>query len=682
MKKEDKETLNEQPKVEETPAEETPVEDAKVEEPINAQPEVEIKEETPAEEKPADENIKEEQPVDDAPIVIDNTVEAPTQPIQDVPRYAKIKEPMSKKKKITILVASIVAFIAVFSILFFPLYFCYFQGRVHIYKAEDFAKVESGKRIVIEKNVVVEGDLDLSQYDCSIDLSGHDLTVEGKLSLGNSVEVGTLKKGEYTSKGILTVGSLNVSGSDFNFASSLIVKDAIQVVANTATFNSIDLVTEAAFTANSITFNAPLSVASEATVVAFENCPSVVFNADNGASTTYFVNSNVVLNNSAKTNKFDLDKTSTLQAYGELSAVSGGNVVAMLKGHTCQSYDGVNVLAIYDAFNDTYTATNCTSLLYLETLPAPADFIVSEEGGVFKAVCAEVEPEDSVRYQFIFDSQKFDITDEPSIDITSALKAAGAATHKLQVYALGNYSFDALKTLAELGVPVSTTLYLDSEEPATLEYSYTLKLSTPTNVEAKVDKDDNVLLSYSPVDFADYYVLTVDGTDKYILTSLSKEAFESSYASVASEYGNKIIQYTLPSLVNIRADITEQVSPLGYHSLRLVAASFSKEIETSKEAMTSYKTTKKITLTDADIVAQSTSNGDGTYTNTITINNCEEGKIFKLVINGTEEVRLSNSRTYTFTSTKSFKGNTVVVTAEAYGFYEAATTSPIIFVEV
>lgn len=672
MKKENKnETLNEQ-----TIPEEEKVEKEQAEVPQEETPQEETPVEQPVEDVKVEENNTEstqQEPVDpNAPIVIDNTVEAPTQPIQDVPRYAKIKEPMSKKKKITILVASIAAFIVVFSIVFFPLYFCYIQGRIHIYDASDFIAQE-GKRFVLEKDIVVEGDLDLAASSCPIDLNGHNLTVEGTLTLGNSIEVGTLKKGEYTSKGLLIVDSLVVNGGNFNFASSVTAK-TITLTAENVSFDSVSLVTEAAFTANSIEFKAPLTVSSEDTIIGFKNCSSVVFKAEVQASTVFFENSNVILNNTATANKFAfdsdlIDSTSTLQAYGKLQAVTGGKKVVMLKGHECNSYDGINILAIYDAFNDTYTATNCDTIVYLETLPAPVDFIVSEEGGSFRAVCAEVEPKGIVKYQFYFDDQKYEVSNDPSVDITDALKAAGAATHKLQVYTIGNYSFDGLDDMTLVN---GKTLYLDSEVPATLEYAYTLKLTTPKAVS--VTKDDKTIsLSYTPVEFADYYVLTIDGTEKYILTSSSKETFESEHASIASEYGNKIIQYDIPSLVNIKAEITDQVSSLGYHSLRLVACSFSKEIETSKEAMTSYKTTKAITLNPADVVAQSKKNDDGTYTNTITINNCEEGKVFLLDIEGIGEVRLSNERTYTFVSTKSYVGRVVSITAEAYGFYEATT---------
>ena len=675
MKKEDKETLNEQPKVDETEVAAAAEEQPKVEEPVKEEPKAE-EAEAPKEEEPKVEDKKEETPVDpDAPIVIDNTVEAPTQPIQDVPRYAKIKEPMTKKKKITILVIAIVAFIALFSIVFFPLFFCYIQGRIHIYNADDFV-AQAGKRFVLEKDIVVNGDLNLAESGCSIDLNGHNLTVDGTLTLGNSIEVGTLKKGEYTSKGLLTVNSLAVDGSNFNFASAVVSKSDIKLNAETVTFNSVSLVTEAAFTAKSITFNAPLSVSSETTVVAFQNCESVVFNAEIGASTVYCENTNIVLNNSCTAHAFELNDESTLQAYGKLDSVKGGKKVAMLKGHECTAYEGVNVLAIYNAFNDTYTATDCNTIVYLETLPAPVDFIVKEEGSSFIATCAEVEPEGVVQYQFIFDSQKLEITSEPETDITDLVKHAGAATHKLQVYTIGNYNFETLDTQALVS---GTTLYLDSETPATLEYSYTLKLSTPTNVEVKIDGDDNVFLSYSPVDFADYYVLTVDNADKYILTSLTKEEFESAHASVASEYGNKIIQYNMPSLVNIKAPITEQVSSLGYHSLRLVAASFSKEIETSKQAMTSHKKNKKLVLNSTDIVAETVENSNGTYTNTITINNCEGAKLFKIIIKG-EEIRLSTGRTYSFTSDKSYAGEIVTVQAEAFEFYEASDAQVATFI--
>ena len=95
MSEEKKDEL--QPNVEEQNVEET--EATKVEEPAEAPVE------QPVEEQPKVDDVKEEEKVEeqaaasdkeDAPIVIDNTAEAPIQPIQDLPRTAKLKEPMSK----------------------------------------------------------------------------------------------------------------------------------------------------------------------------------------------------------------------------------------------------------------------------------------------------------------------------------------------------------------------------------------------------------------------------------------------------------------------------------------------------------------------------------------------------------------------------------------------------------
>ena len=668
MDKKEKDTLD-QPKVEEEKdiAQETPVEE---------QP---IVEEAPKEEAP---KAEEEKPVEDAvpedtnkdePIVIDNTVAPPTQPIQDLPRTAKIKEPMSKQKKITILVASIVAFIAIFSIVFFPLFFCYIQGRIHVYNADDF-QAQAGKRFVLEKDIVVEGDLNLAGAACSIDLNGHNLTVDGTLTLGKdetTLEVGTLKKGAYTAKGTLTVNALNVTGGDLNFASSVLSKTSVTVSANKVTFNGLSLVTEGSFIAKDIVFAGPLTVSSETTVIGFENCESVKFNAEVGASTTYFVNSNAELNAGATAKGFDLDENSTLQAYGTLTSVSGGKKVAMLQGHTCSKYEGIKTLAIYEAFKDEYSVINCDTVVYLETLPTPVDFYVKEDDSRFYAYCAKVNSYDGVKYKFYLDSQVCEDIDGQSIlstnyvDITKQLSEAGAATHKLEAYALGNYDFATLDTTAYVS---GTTLYLDCITPATIEYTYTLKLATPKKAEAKKESDGNVYLYFADVEFADYYVATIDGTTKYILTNLSKETFEQKYSSVAAQYANNIIQYTKDGL--IKAPITEQISTLGYHSIRLVASSFSKEIETSKETMASYKTTKPVTLTEADITAVCTEIEKGKYETVITISNCEEGKVFKLTING-EDIRLSNTKTYTYTSTTSLAGSTVTVVAEAYGYYEA-----------
>ena len=658
--------VEDQPKVEEEPKVEEPVKDE--------QPKVE---ETKEEETPAPvENTE------DTPIVIDNTAEPPVQPIQDLPRTAKLKEPMSKNKKIAIVVISVIAFIAIFSVVFFPLYFCYFQGRIHIYNGEDFVEAasaaSSSKRFVLEKDIVVTQDLNLAGSTSSIDLNGHNLTVEGTLYIGApdaTINVGTLKKGQYTEKGLVTVNGLVVSGKDTNFASAVISKGSVKVTANNVVFNTISAVDEAFFNVNAITFNGAISVSSEATSFVFKDCKSVVFGAEVNGNSVSFESSNIVLNKPAVGHNFILDDLSTLKAYGKLDSVTGGKKVAMLQGHSCASYTNVQLLAIYNPSEDTYTATNIGKLVYVETLPAPVDLMVSEEGGVFRAICAKVNSYAGVKYQFTLDDKKYDATENNFVDITADLKSAGAATHTVKAAVIGNFDYD---TLNAENLVSGQTLYLDCETPTSIEYSYTLKLSTPTNVDMVV-YDGNVYLSFAAVDFADYYVVTIDGTTKYVLTIDSPEKFIAEHASVANEYGNKVIQ-AQALYGQYGAALTEQLSALGYHSLRLVACSFSKEIETSKETMTSYKTEKQINLIEENITATATRNSDGTYTNTITIANCEDGKIFKIVIGG-KEVRISNT-TYTFTSETSLVGTDVEVTAEAYGYYLASVARVVKIAEI
>ncbi|MBE5763103.1 MAG: hypothetical protein E7338_02650 [Clostridiales bacterium] len=651
----------------------------------------EVQEEPTVEEAPIDtpvENKEEEQkqeeapsipdaPKDEAPTIIDNTAEPPVAPIQELPRTAKLKEPMSKQKKIAIIVISVVAFIALFSVVFFPLYFCYIQGRIHVYDASDFVP-QDGKRFVLEKDIVVDADLDLSSSTCSIDLQGHNLTVNGTLTIGKNdttIQVGTLKKGDYTQKGLLKVGTLNVNGESgaLNIASSLIVSSALNVNAKSVNLNTVTLTGGATITAESFVVNGPFAVSSDTTTLTLNNCAQAIFNDEVGANVISINDSNVVLNAKVKANNLVLNDASSLVCHGEVKSINGGKKVAMMKGHNCPTYENVNILAIYDAFNDTYTATNCAKIVYLETLPTPVDFFVSEEGGVFQAICAKVDKYDAIKYRFFLDAKQYEDSIYNYVDITSDLKAAGAATHKLQAYALGNYDFATLETQT---LENGQTLYLDCETPATLDYSYTLKLSTPTKVSTR-DYELNAYIEFDSVEFADYYVVTIDKDTKVVLTNLTRDEFLAQYASIASQYGNNVVQYTSQFGHNA-APLTSQLSALGFHSLRLVACSFASEIETSKEAMTSYKTTKQIVLVDSNVTATSKQNNDGTYTNTVSIANCEDGKVFVITIDG-KDIRISNSKTYTFITDSSMVGEKVTVKAEAYGYYTESASQTVDF---
>lgn len=676
---------DEEKKVEETPVEDTTItqaEETNEEAPKTEDiPQVE-EEKTQPEEEPKEE-VKDEIPQEekkDETIIIDNAAEAPVQPIQELPRTAKLKEPMTKKKKITIIVIAIVAFIALFSVVFFPVYFCYIQGRIHIYDASDFVP-EDGKRFVLEKDIVVESDLDLSASTCSIDLNGHNLTVKGTLTLGTNdatINVGTLKKGAYTATGLLTTGTLKVAApeSTININSALVVNDTIDMEAKDITLNNLSANIAASFTANSLTVNGPFTATNEATTLTLTNCTSVNFNEAVEVKNVTVVNSNVTLSAAGSMKNVNLDATSTLIANGSIDSVNGGLKVAMLKGHTCPSYTNVNILAIYNAFEKTYSATNCSKIVYLETLPTPVDLVVSEEGGVFNVICAKVDKFDGVTYKFLSDSVVLESEDAHNnyVNITSYLKQNGAATHKLEAYALGNFDFSTLDTQTLFD---GQTLYLDCETPATLDYTYTLKLSTPKNVQM-TNYDGQVYITLNEVEFADYYVVTVDGSTKVLVAKDTKEDFEKANPSIAAQYGQNYVQYT--SLFGvIGANMSSYVEELGYHALRIVASSTVKEIETSKEAMTSYKTEKKIQLQKDAITATSTQNNDGTYTNTITISNAENGKVFAITING-KTIRISNTNTYTFSSDTSMVGEDVTIVAEAYGYYLESDPEIITFI--
>ena len=656
------------------PQEETNLEDKKEDIKAEEAPQEEVKEEpaidTVAQDVAA--NQEEQAPTTDAPTIIDNTAEAPIQPIQDLPRTAKLKEPMSKKKKITIIVISIVAFIALFSVIFFPVYFCYVVGRIHVYDASDFVP-EDGKRFVLEKDIVYEGDLNLLGSSCSIDLNGHDLQVTGTLSIGKNdalIQVGTLKKDSYTAKGNLSCGVLDINSelSDVNIATSFDANE-VKVNAKNVTFTNATIREKAAFTAQSIKLNGTMTT-NDATAFDFTNCANVELYATLNPQNITATASNIQMFTDAKVNNITLDATSTLVSYGEVKSITGGDKVAMLKGSSCPSFEGVNILALYNAFEKKFTAKNITKTVYLETLPAPVDFYVSDENGKFTAKCTPVDAFDGIRYKFIVDDGEPIILQTNEYDITDYLRNKGAASHRLQAYVLGNYSFDTLADLAEDG----KTLYLDSENANVISYIYTLKLTTPKNLSAYEEELESCL-AFDKVEFADYYLATIDKETKVAIAE-NKASFEANHPGIAAY----VVEYSKVSDSRYKAILTEQLKGLGYHSIRLVACSFVNEIETSKEAMTSYKTTKKIDLIPEDVSATSELI-DGVYVNTITIN-CEEAKMIILNIDD-EQIRITAQdglATYTFTSSDiSYVGKTFTIQAEAYEFYKASDVKVITF---
>ena len=622
-------------------AAEEKVEETK-EETTDAQEKETVEEEKKEEETPA--ATEEEKPNSfevnsSGEIVIDNTQDVATTPAPVLDRTVKVKEPMDKKKKIMIISIAVAAIIVIFSAIFFPCYF-YYKDKIMVASAEDFV-AEEGKYFFLKKDIEVDN-LDLSNSNCSIDLNGHTLTVKKTLTLSTSgnttIEIGTRKKGEYTNKGTLVVDNLVVTAANasFNFAIPVTIANSASITTKNLTLNGMSVVSTATITSENVKLNGKITVADENTTVTFNNCAKVTIADSIEASNVDFTGTNnIQVNKKANLNNIKLSKETTAQIYGTVESINGGKKVAMLAENICSNYEDVKLLAIYkpDTTEDLYIK-NCEKFIRLDKLSAPKDLIVNETNGTFILTTAKID--EAKEYKILINGEFFNNTTDGTYDLTSYLASHGASTYKIQVFALGDYNFDTLEEITD------GTAYMDASEPVSYSYEYTLKLTTPSNVEPIKDSaTGNVKLYFDKVNYADYFVVKVDNQTVTFKTSELEEAADGRWI----------------------ADISTQVSELGYHSIKIAAYSNSAQIIHSKDALTSYKTTKRIELTDTKATATYTVE-NGKYVTTITVDEVEGSSIFEITVGDNVYNTTLNTLTITTDAIPTIK-----IKALANGFY-------------
>ena len=586
-------------------------------------------------------------------ILIDNTLDVEPKVQVPLDHKAKLKEPLTKKKKIMIACIAAAVVVVLFCSIFFPCFF-YFKGKIMVNDASDFnTEKTAGKYFVLKKDIVVDSDLDLTNIDSSIDLNGHNLTVNGKLIIStdssNTINIGTKNKNSYKAKGILKANDIeiNAPNANLNIASTTIILGSLNVAdINNIDLSGVSIVNSSTINgANEVNIKEAIAAANTDITFTFSNCTSVNIYGKIEVENTIFENSNIVSYSSSTMHSIQLNADSTAQIYGAVDKITGGKKVAMLDNYSCPIYENVILLAIYKPYTSSFTTTNCSKVVYIEKLDTPVDLIVNEDEGSFKATCARIEGFPYVKYNFTYDgtitkNKSSGNIDDHFYDITSLLKQEnGAATISISAYAVGNYNFD---TLDYDSLNDGEYLYVDSDVK-TITYTYSLVLSTPKNLSA-LRVDDKVLLSFNQVEFADFYTIYIDGA--------------------------KVIE--TENATDTEIDITSYVDALGYHSIRITANSHSKELKTSKEAMCSYKNTEKL---------EAVSNIEAKYDAAskkinISFEGNENAKIYLIQYNG--KIYRTTNTSFSIAVEEGLNpiGDSISIVAEGYNYYLNSKPTP------
>lgn len=625
---------------------------------------------------------------EDTPVIDESQPAVPSEEEMNEALKPKLKETsVKKKKRIVIAVIAVLLVAAITLAIVLPIVF-YYRDKIMVSSAEDFANYNDGKYFVLEKDVTVDGDLTIERL-YNIDLNGHSLVVNGTLKYVAGTEgtltIGTKKGKEYVAKGLLQANEIVFETADAN------VNLVAPVTVNTMTVTAKSFTLSSSAQANgtvtvdspTINVNGPVSFGEgESAKFVAKNASAFNVNA-NVSSAVETVSSTLTLAKNATIGSLALDSSSRAAIYGKVSdsittlvtdeepdaeapegetgndqasavnetVTSSGNVVVLLgSDYSCPTVRNVNLLALERRSGLSIDVYDCTTVKYIDRLAAPVDINIDERAdGSLVAVSSKVQ--NAQAYSFSVDGKDWVDVDGNEYDITAQLTSQ-TGTHRVEVYAKGNYSYSDPFALGDASV-----LYLDGEKTA-CEYTYRIQLATPSNL--------NVTLS------------VVEGKQVYMLT-FDKVAFATSY-----EYYVNGVKYTYKpenDSAQIAIDITSNLPSAGAYSIRVVATADSADILTSKPAMTSTVKLEKLLTPTLSAVLQE----DGKTT--LTIQTTEGVSTTYLVTYQALQTDGSKKTVTLLTSNTTVSldglavGDSITVTAQAGGYYTESDPSTVYVTE-
>ncbi len=581
----------------------------------------------------------------------DGVAVAPVQPISDN-KPPKAKKPLTAKQKKNIIIAvlCIVAIIGVGLGVGLPVYF-HFKDKIMVAEAADFNKdITKGTYFVLSKDVVIDGDLDMSaRGNYSIDLQGHTLTVRGTLTYSTDsakdIKIGNTKKKAYVEGGVIDADKIVISTLNANVEIlSNTQTGRAEIVAKRVTISSMTAADGISVGAQNISLTGAISTGNASQII----LSSTAVDANAQASATGKIGGKLALENvdliataSSSITSIVLDDQSTAQISGTIEAgIEGGKKVAMLGGHSCSEYKNVATLAIYRAGAGDYTIKGCDKVVYIDKLATPVDLIIEERaGGKIFAVSAKVVG--ATNYVFNVDGTEH-VASGNQLDISALMSNGGAGKHIITVYAKGNYDFATLEI-------ADATVYVDSDSTK-IEYAYKITLATPENLQVAEDSN-GIYLAFSKVDFADYY--TVDVAGQQLRFEADKDAATQKFY------------------------LTEVLKEVGNYSVRVTAHSNVAEILSSKQAMTSYTKTQQL-----GVATELTARENGAQIN-VSWSAVEGADSYIIFANdGGRLVELGRTSMTSFSFDKTLLGSAteVSVVAQGNGYYITGgfATTPIV----
>lgn len=548
---------------------------------------------------------------------------------KDSKEKAPLTKEQKKKRIIAISVSAVLLTIIIVLSIVLPIVILN-KDKIFVSKKEDFDKVNKGKYYVLEKDIVIDGDLNLARA-YTIDMNGHNLTVNGTMVIAdtaenaNTLNIGTKKGKAFINDGILTATTLKVTYNG-NFAMhSMLVTENLEIETLSADlFNAVQV-------RNSLTV-ANTTIAIKDGIAFGESGVATIANSTltitgNAKADFTLESSKIMLGENSSTKSITMDEYSEAHIKGAVDGdITGGAKVVLSKTASAEILSGMALLWLHDDAKYASINGNVTVAPIIELVAPPTMSVTMNDSGriivnvktVSNAkryectVNGEVLPLETVGNPIATPLITFDITEY-------AEKHIGEI--RIAVRALGAEGDDE-----ELIIPSDYTV---------INYQHKITLETPKNAVVTKSEEGNYTLSFNTVNFANKYKIEING----------RLAIETAETSIdITPFLDKVGNYS----IFVQAVNTENVSILN-----------------SEKALTGTEVRKDLKVDSSALVAKD----DGTVELQLTAENAKDMKI-KYTNSDGEEITIRLAFSETLNLGKLMSGTKVEIWLIGHGYYD------------
>lgn len=546
---------------------------------------------------------------------------------KDSKEKAPLTKEQKKKRIIAISISAVLLTIIIVLSIVLPIVILN-KDKIFVSKKEDFDKVNKGKYYVLEKDIVIDGDLNLARA-YTIDMNGHNLTVNGTMVIAdtaenaNTLNIGTKKGKAFINDGILTATTLKVTYNG-NFAMhSMLVTENLQIeTLNADLFNAVQVRNSLTVANTTIAFKDGIAFGESGIATVTNSAMTITGNAK--ADYT-LESSKIMLGENSSTKSITMDEYSEAHIKGAVEGnITGGAKVVLSKTASAEILSGMALLWLHDDAKYASINGNVTVEPIIELVAPPTLSVTMNDSG--RIIVNVKTVSNAKRYECTVNGEIMPMVGNPNndalvqFDITEyAEKHIGEI--RIAVRALGDAEAEE-----ELIIPSDYTI---------INYQHNITLETPKNAVVTKAEEGKYILSFNPVNFANKYKIEING----------RLAIETAETSI---------------------DITPFLDKVGNYSIFVQAVNTDNaSILNSEKALTGTEVRKDLKVESAALVAKD----DGTVELQLIAPNAKDMKI-KYTNSDGEEITIRLAYAETINLGKLTSGTKVEIWLIGHGYYD------------